>query len=129
MFFFFFSSRRRHTRCSRDWSSDVCSSDLHPGHRARSPAAPAASFRAPKRPSTEPRSALDGGGTVRWNPLKCRGFFALWTGRAREMASCDLKPWKNGVFVFSVAWTVLLLKARYGRSIVDGMELAMFYNL
>src|SRR2546422_3000785 len=27
-FSFFFSSRRRHTRCSRDWSSDVCSSDL-----------------------------------------------------------------------------------------------------
>src|SRR5256884_9906235 len=27
--FFFFSSRRRHTRCSRDWSSDVCSSDLN----------------------------------------------------------------------------------------------------
>src|SRR6266550_4803052 len=27
-FCFFFSSRRRHTRCSRDWSSDVCSSDL-----------------------------------------------------------------------------------------------------
>src|SRR2546429_2253714 len=28
---FFFSSRRRHTRCSRDWSSDVCSSDLEYG--------------------------------------------------------------------------------------------------
>src|SRR5216683_4537251 len=28
MFFFFFSSRRRHTRSDRDWSSDVCSSDL-----------------------------------------------------------------------------------------------------
>src|SRR5690606_40444464 len=28
---FFFSSRRRHTRFSRDWSSDVCSSDLHAG--------------------------------------------------------------------------------------------------
>src|SRR5439155_9036485 len=26
---FFFSSRRRHTRWPRDWSSDVCSSDLH----------------------------------------------------------------------------------------------------
>src|SRR3989442_13346219 len=26
---FFFSSRRRHTRCGRDWSSDVCSSDLN----------------------------------------------------------------------------------------------------
>src|SRR5256884_1113913 len=31
---FFFSSRRRHTRCSRDWSSDVCSSDLDGAIRA-----------------------------------------------------------------------------------------------
>src|SRR5207249_9762844 len=29
---FFFSSRRRHTRSKRDWSSDVCSSDLNPRH-------------------------------------------------------------------------------------------------
>src|SRR3989442_8233864 len=28
VYMFFFSSRRRHTRCGRDWSSDVCSSDL-----------------------------------------------------------------------------------------------------
>src|SRR5699024_11595866 len=28
---FFFSSRRRHTRSKRDWSSDVCSSDLETG--------------------------------------------------------------------------------------------------
>src|SRR5690348_17956842 len=28
--FFFFSSRRRHTRWTGDWSSDVCSSDLRP---------------------------------------------------------------------------------------------------
>src|SRR6266542_5757417 len=28
VFVFFLSSRRRHTRCYRDWSSDVCSSDL-----------------------------------------------------------------------------------------------------
>src|SRR6476619_7978481 len=28
-FVFFFSSRRRHTRLVSDWSSDVCSSDLH----------------------------------------------------------------------------------------------------
>src|SRR3989440_3583264 len=31
--FFFFSSRRRHTRSDRDWSSDVCSSDLQRGNR------------------------------------------------------------------------------------------------
>src|SRR5204862_5468405 len=39
-FFFFFSSRRRHTRSLRDWSSDVCSSDLQNG-------APAERFRLP----------------------------------------------------------------------------------
>src|SRR5690349_22060712 len=32
-FFFFFSSRRRHTRSLRDWSSDVCSSDLRADHQ------------------------------------------------------------------------------------------------
>src|SRR5215208_42363 len=31
---FFFSSRRRHTRWPRDWSSDVCSSDLERGREA-----------------------------------------------------------------------------------------------
>src|SRR5438445_5784189 len=36
LFFFFFSSRRRHTRYWRDWSSDVCSSDLN-GCRAAGP--------------------------------------------------------------------------------------------
>src|SRR6476620_10072446 len=33
MYFFFFSSRRRHTRYWRDWSSDVCASDLRPTTR------------------------------------------------------------------------------------------------
>src|SRR5258707_6237090 len=32
--YFFFSSRRRHTRYWRDWSSDVCSSDLRDEERA-----------------------------------------------------------------------------------------------
>src|SRR5438105_14526169 len=35
-FSFFFSSRRRHTRSTRDWSSDVCSSDLAFGAQPRS---------------------------------------------------------------------------------------------
>src|SRR5262245_58721408 len=34
-FYFFFSSRRRHTRCLSDWSSDVCSSDLPLGSLLR----------------------------------------------------------------------------------------------
>src|SRR5699024_11233690 len=32
LYFFFCSSRRRHTRSKRDWSSDVCSSDLRSAH-------------------------------------------------------------------------------------------------
>src|SRR5437764_10492601 len=40
LFFFFFSSRRRHTRYIGDWSSDVCSSDLH-----RAPTEPASACR------------------------------------------------------------------------------------
>src|SRR5258705_11419797 len=35
MVFFFVSSRRRHTRCLSDWSSDVCSSDLARGEAER----------------------------------------------------------------------------------------------
>src|SRR5690349_22185925 len=35
LFLFFFSSRRRHTRSLRDWSSDVCSSDLLVGTDGR----------------------------------------------------------------------------------------------
>src|SRR5437660_9636201 len=43
-FIFFFSSRRRHTRWPRDWSSDVCSSDL--ADRERQGQASAADLRA-----------------------------------------------------------------------------------
>src|SRR5690625_6783389 len=39
-FVFFFSSRRRHTRWPRDWSSDVCSSDLRASHPAAEVVAP-----------------------------------------------------------------------------------------
>src|SRR5690606_40533857 len=38
--FFFFSCRRRHTRFSRDWSSDVCSSDLGDSTAAIAPEIP-----------------------------------------------------------------------------------------
>src|SRR5699024_12142386 len=41
--FFFCSSRRRHTRSKRDWSSDVCSSDLHQ-HQAVPPLEDSAEF-------------------------------------------------------------------------------------
>src|SRR3712207_9044883 len=64
LFLFFFSSRRRHTRYWRDWSSDVCSSDLREDRRAdaeavgRNAQAPAARARAHAPPTARhPRRA------------------------------------------------------------------------
>src|SRR6266496_6334120 len=48
MFFFFFSSRRRHTRSLRDWSSDVCSSDLAANGRIDAAARDIAPTRGPE---------------------------------------------------------------------------------
>src|SRR5207253_4658572 len=47
--FFFFSSRRRHTRWPRDWSSDVCSSDLAQVAPAYADLAPAIVIHGPLR--------------------------------------------------------------------------------
>src|SRR5205809_6829523 len=52
VFFFFFSSRRRHTRCSRDWSSDVCSSDLL--RRRSGPGSDRCAARAGRRAASRP---------------------------------------------------------------------------
>src|SRR5207247_7890569 len=87
---FFFSGRRRHTRSTRDWSSDVCSSDLGTWTRASfaiasltAPMPPSACPQVPRLPLTSPkarseerrvgkecsvrwgaeRSSKDGGGT------------------------------------------------------------------
>src|SRR5699024_11446685 len=48
--YFFFSSRRRHTRSKRDWSSDVCSSDLP------SPVSPFRQQAMPRMPDPVPTS-------------------------------------------------------------------------
>src|SRR5690606_40092233 len=63
---FFFSSRRRHTRFSRDWSSDVCSSDLshelrgralHGALRAKREGPGVARRRQPREHDRDPRGA------------------------------------------------------------------------
>src|SRR6266436_6481087 len=69
MALFFLSGRRRHTRCSRDWSSDVCSADLArltPGHDARCEmpdVEPADEEARCTRPSVQPSSSR-----VEWSP-------------------------------------------------------------
>src|SRR5882724_13061041 len=57
---FFFSSRRRHTRCLSDWSSDVCSSDLVRGEPAVGHLVPGeelAYLRAARRPAVPDRKS------------------------------------------------------------------------
>src|SRR6266542_4589418 len=62
--FFFFSSRRRHTRCYRDWSSDVCSSDLQsrsmPAIIGESPAIRSVQEEAQRVASTDATVLLEG---------------------------------------------------------------------
>src|SRR6266498_1298480 len=65
MFFFFFSSRRRHTRCGRDWSSDVCSSDLF--------GEPAAPYLVSVECGELATSTLPGAAVDRKSPPKPRG--------------------------------------------------------
>src|SRR5690625_6499844 len=61
MYVFFFSSRRRHTRWPRDWSSDVCSSDLTTPsppsqfQRIHVPRQTRSNQRSPSSPTTPPR--------------------------------------------------------------------------
>src|SRR5207249_6193701 len=77
--FFFFSSRRRHTRSKRDWSSDVCSSDLlrvlersSVGDRRLLPHSHRAPLENPERPGLSRRRA-QGGGQGEIGRASCRG--------------------------------------------------------
>src|SRR5207249_7033757 len=54
--FFFFSSRRRHTRSKRDWSSDVCSSDLATSRRRSLISTARSSFMWPPTSASTPRA-------------------------------------------------------------------------
>src|SRR6266498_4306448 len=84
-FCFFFSSRRRHTRCGRDWSSDVCSSDL--GDRPRPP-------RGGDLPGLTQYSYRDA----------MSGFFEFPTENARRILPPNLEPVEvhHGTSVFAL---------------------------
>src|SRR6266480_5967915 len=76
---FFFSSRRRHTRLTCDWSSDVCSSDLGRGSTVRS------SARGPSmstRPAVCLRCDWEGDGLVGAPCPSCGVGLYVWPRRA-----------------------------------------------
>src|SRR3712207_9578140 len=67
--FFFFSSRRRHTRYWRDWSSDVCSSDLETNGTTSNADASAQS----RKPSTQCKDSTTTGSGCLQSTHRTRG--------------------------------------------------------
>src|ERR1035441_10912749 len=88
---FFFSSRRRHTRCLSDWSSDVCSSDLESAAHA---------------PHMAPDQAL-----VNLNRMLATDTVTLWPDHAGTELMEDLE----GCFVARKPELALKLKGRLPR--------------
>src|SRR5439155_11893011 len=93
---FFFSSRRRHTRSKRDWSSNVCSSDLAgpgPAGRRGGPAAGGDDLRHPERQgrALRHRAGLRGAGpeigraSCREREKKTAGLWALVREKAARV--------------------------------------------
>src|SRR5712664_4801437 len=84
-FFFFFSSRRRHTRSDRDWSSDVCSSDL---------AAAASSTRwfAPTSPRSQPSPFRGSRSEERRVGKECRSRWSPYHYKKKTTPDTDSHP-------------------------------------
>src|SRR5256884_5515276 len=92
---FFFSSRSRNARCSRDWSSDVCSSDLPYTSMGEAIANYLAAVGIKTRVRTMERAAF----LTAWREKKLRGVFVGATGSAGN-ASTRIEPFadrKRGV--------------------------------
>src|SRR5699024_7529987 len=92
--FFFFSSRRRHTRSKRDWSSDVCSSDLDRG--------PAGAHACPDHPVTrrssggQPRAASDGPVVIAGGGIAGLATAALLAREGREVTVVERRSETGG---------------------------------
>src|SRR6266487_5246883 len=86
---FFFSSRRRHTRWTGDWSSDVCSSDLRPA--SRTAGSTASRSTRPGRPAR--RSA---GRQATRSPRSARPWWPILPPRTTHhgAACCDVRAWR-----------------------------------
>src|SRR5690606_40587791 len=85
---FFFSSRRRHTRFSRDWSSDVCSSDLKIARQliVKNATPPSSTILRPRRSDKGPRIAATNAPPNRKKDME-DGAHELLTPKSRVIAS------------------------------------------
>src|SRR5690606_41037172 len=95
------SSRRRHTRFSRDWSSDVCSSDLP---RMVEPGVTPARLARIARGEEQTAGALSESITAAAHPLKQPGVTGIdvgWTEPAHEVVTQRQRGWPTAWFARS----------------------------
>src|SRR5438477_10418613 len=106
--FFFFSSRRRHTRLTCDWSSDVCSSDLEPLESAartaylnaeaaeRQPERPAAPSTRDLMPLPDDADPLDVP-SYQIGRASCRERVEISEGAValKQKTTCNSRPWTH----------------------------------
>src|SRR6266542_6006863 len=96
--FFFFSSRRPHTICYRDWSSDVCSSDLHGRRRSTYSRAVLLDSWSASDPdswrSEERRVGKEG--RSRWSPHHYKKKKKRWRSHRRDRGPGRNPPWEGG---------------------------------
>src|SRR2546422_9368163 len=116
--FFFFSSRRRHTRCSRDWSSDVCSSDLRIQLEPLAPPAlvQAADWRRP-RPLADRAKAREGSPPAGAQHHERKGNrLRRWIRTSLKLHPCLWAPLQAGTPVLPATRRSheMLTKSRFG---------------
>src|SRR5690349_22241871 len=102
LFFFFFSSRRRHTRSLRDWSSDVCSSDLATRE------SPANSWAEMSPAFSRRRSAL----MARWFRETTLPLFFPWVYTRSGRAFIDRKSTRLNSSHVEISYAVFCLKKK-----------------
>src|SRR6266498_22514 len=130
--FFFFSSRRRHTRCGRDWSSDVCSSDLR-----RRPLEAAAVPRAGRSRRHASRTNSPDGGLAMTRALELRQVSKIYGSGPTEvqaLSAVDLAVEREELVAImgpsgsgkSTLLTIAgsLEQATSGQVLLDGVDLA-----
>src|SRR2546429_2356015 len=93
---FFFSSRRRHTRCSRDWSSDVCSSDLSGSTTSAGPCRWDTCTPTPARRPISSASASPTGACASY-PRMCVTY-GRWPSGAHRYASSAASAYRPGAY-------------------------------
>src|SRR5207253_5935293 len=122
---FFFSGRRRHTRWPRDWSSDVCSSDLSPRRRAQAAGAIVRGLGADRRgdPRRPAPAVLDPVClNARCRPRKQRRWRATMPMNAVYRGPGDLP---QTIPVFPLAGALLLPRGQMPLNVFEPRYLAM----